>query len=94
MNIDIVVLRLLHIVSGAFWVGTILFMALILRPKLRSLGPSGTSETKPVGLVYIGLASSHGLRVEKYQFPGTRRQVKRWTSQAALNLVRLELLEH
>ena len=57
-------------------------------------GPSGASETKPVGLVYIGLASSHGLRVEKYQFPGTRRQVKRWTSQAALNLVRLELLEH
>ena len=56
-------------------------------------GPSGASETKPVGLVYIGLASSHGLRVEKYQFPGTRRQVKRWTSQAALNLVRLELLD-
>ncbi|TDI48369.1 MAG: competence/damage-inducible protein A [Acidobacteria bacterium] len=57
-------------------------------------GPSGASETKSVGLVYIGLASSDGLRVEKYQFPGTRRQVKRWTSQAALNLVRLELLEH
>ena len=38
MNIDIVVLRLLHIVSGAFWVGTILFMVLILRPKLSSLG--------------------------------------------------------
>ena len=38
MNIDIVILRILHIVSGAFWVGTILFMALILRPKLISLG--------------------------------------------------------
>ena len=57
-------------------------------------GPSGASEPKPVGLVYIGLASGHGLRVEKYQVPGTRRQVKRWTSQAALNLVRLELLRH
>ena len=40
MNIDIVVLRLLHIVSGAFWVGTILFMVLILRPRLRSLSVS------------------------------------------------------
>ncbi len=56
-------------------------------------GPSGASETKPVGLVYIGLASGYGVRVEKYQFPGARLQVKRWTSQAALNLVRLELLE-
>ena len=38
MLIDVVVLRILHIVSGAFWVGTILFMALFLRPRLRSLG--------------------------------------------------------
>ena len=36
MNIDIVVLRLLHIVSGAFWVGAILFTAFILRPRLMS----------------------------------------------------------
>ena len=57
-------------------------------------GPSGASEAKPVGLVYIGLASGHGARVEKYHFPGARLQVKRWTSQAALNLVRLELLGH
>jgi uncharacterized membrane protein len=38
LNIDFVVLRILHIVSGAFWVGTIVFMALILRPRLISLG--------------------------------------------------------
>ena len=40
MNVDLVVLRLLHIVFGAFWVGTILFMALILRPRLTSLSTS------------------------------------------------------
>ena len=56
-------------------------------------GPSGASESKPVGLVYIGLASENGTRVEKFQFPGGRLHVKRWTSQAALNMVRLELLE-
>ena len=35
MLLDIIVLRLLHIISGAFWVGTILFMVMFLRPRLR-----------------------------------------------------------
>lgn len=34
MQIDIVIFRVLHIVFGAFWVGTALFMALFLRPRL------------------------------------------------------------
>ena len=55
-------------------------------------GPTGGSTEKPVGLVYIALATDDGVRVEKFQFPGGRSQVKRWTSQAALNLVRLHLL--
>ena len=55
-------------------------------------GPTGGSERKPVGLVYIALAAENGVHVERFQFPGARRQVKRWTSQAALNMVRLALL--
>lgn len=55
-------------------------------------GPTGGSEHKPVGLVFVGVSTGNGTRVERYQFPGARRTVKRWTSQAALNLVRLELL--
>jgi competence/damage-inducible protein CinA-like protein len=55
-------------------------------------GPTGATETKPIGLVYAGLATPDGVRVERFQFPGDRRQIQRWTSQAALNLVRLELL--
>jgi len=55
-------------------------------------GPTGGSEEKPVGLVYIGLATKTSARAERRQFPGERRQVKRWTAQTALDLVRLELL--
>jgi nicotinamide-nucleotide amidase len=55
-------------------------------------GPTGATETKPVGLVYVGLASDGGTEVKRYQFPGNRRQVKRWTSQVALNMARLHLL--
>jgi len=55
-------------------------------------GPTGGSDRKPVGLVYIALATERGVHVERFHFPGARRQVKRWTSQAALNTVRLALL--
>jgi nicotinamide-nucleotide amidase len=56
-------------------------------------GPGGGTETKPVGLVFIGLATAREVRVERFHFPGGRRQIKRWSSQAALNMVRLELLK-
>jgi nicotinamide-nucleotide amidase len=55
-------------------------------------GPTGGSDAKPVGLVYIGIATREGARAERRQFPGERRHVKRWTAQTALDLVRLELL--
>lgn len=32
-------LRILHIFLGAFWAGTILFLAIFLEPSLRSIGP-------------------------------------------------------
>ncbi len=33
-------MRILHIVFGLFWVGTIFYMVLILTPRLRALGPA------------------------------------------------------
>ena len=33
------VLRLVHIISGVFWVGSVMFTALLLAPALRALGP-------------------------------------------------------
>ena len=35
-----IILRLIHIVFGAFWVGSAVFLALILEPRLRALGPA------------------------------------------------------
>ncbi|HEY7698731.1 MAG TPA: competence/damage-inducible protein A [Vicinamibacteria bacterium] len=55
-------------------------------------GPTGGSDEKPVGLVYFGLATRDSARAERRQFPGERRQVKRWSAQTALDLVRLEIL--
>lgn len=39
MAINILILRVLHIGFGAFWVGTDAFLTLLLLPRLRTLGP-------------------------------------------------------
>jgi nicotinamide-nucleotide amidase len=56
-------------------------------------GPEGGTPEKPVGLVYIALADLRTTRVERYHFPPGRERVKFMSTQAALNLLRLRLLE-
>jgi len=47
-------------------------------------GPEGGSPEKPVGLVWIGLATPHGTTAQRLQFPGTRAEIIRRASTAAL----------
>ncbi|MCI0416441.1 competence/damage-inducible protein A [bacterium] len=56
-------------------------------------GPDGGTPQKPVGLVYVALADLHVTRVEKYHFPQGRDRIKFMATQAALNLLRLRLIE-
>lgn len=51
-------------------------------------GPEGGTKEKPVGTVYISLATSTELFTRKYSFWGTRRQIKKNTSMMALDWVR------
>jgi nicotinamide-nucleotide amidase len=51
-------------------------------------GPEGGSLEKPVGTVYIGLASEEQTLSRKYRFWGTRKQVKLNTAVMALDWVR------
>ena len=55
-------------------------------------GPDGGSNEKPVGLVYIGMATPEGVHAKKFQFYGERDSVRQLTVQAALNEVRLLML--
>jgi PncC family amidohydrolase len=51
-------------------------------------GPGGATKTKPVGLVYIGLATPDGkVRVKKYNLRGTRIRIKEQAARAALELL-------
>lgn len=55
-------------------------------------GPGGGSPQKPVGLVYIGLKTPEGVSVTKNLFGVSRQEIKLRASQAALNLIRMWLL--
>jgi len=54
-------------------------------------GPTGGTEQKPVGLVYICVDSSDKSQVKRCQLSGDRDSVRRRTAQTALNLLRLQL---
>ncbi len=50
-------------------------------------GPGGATETKPVGLVYIGVRVREQSEVREYHFPGDRRTVRERTAATALSLL-------
>jgi len=55
-------------------------------------GPGGGTEKKPVGLVYIALASPQGVRNAEHRFLGNREQIRIRASQMALDMVRRYLI--
>lgn len=55
-------------------------------------GPGGGTEEKPVGLVYIALASRDGVNVQRCRFVGNRESIRNMTVETALNILRLYLL--
>ncbi|MFA5073846.1 MAG: competence/damage-inducible protein A [Nitrospirota bacterium] len=56
-------------------------------------GPGGGTDKKPVGLVYMGLASAQGVKTHEYRFLGGREQIRVRASQMALDMVRRHLIE-
>ena len=57
-------------------------------------GPTGGSDEKPVGTVYIALASEYSETVaRKFFFPTDRETFKQLTAQAALDILRRRLLK-
>lgn len=50
-------------------------------------GPSGGSDEKPVGLVYLGIATKEKIESHHRQFQGTRADIREQTVQEALTLL-------
>jgi nicotinamide-nucleotide amidase len=55
-------------------------------------GPSGGTPDKPVGLVYLGLATADGIHVRRQQYGARRDFNRQFASQAALDMLRRSLM--
>lgn len=55
-------------------------------------GPTGGTEQKPVGLVYVALAGDEGTQVVERNFPGDRKRIRTFAAQQALEMIRRALL--
>ena len=55
-------------------------------------GPGGGSEEKPVGTVFIALATADGSNVLEYRFSGNRDEIRTITSFMAMDCLRRHLL--
>ncbi len=55
-------------------------------------GPGGGTETKPVGLVFIGLADDVQVEAKQFNLFGTRPEIRQRASQVALDWVRRRYL--
>lgn len=57
-------------------------------------GPSGGTADKPVGTVYVGLATPEKTHEFLYNFSGNRKQIQAQSCHAALDLLRRRLLDY
>lgn len=55
-------------------------------------GPGGGTKEKPVGLVYVGLSIDGKAEVKKYNFSGTRQEIRSKTVIEVLEWLRREIL--
>jgi nicotinamide-nucleotide amidase len=54
-------------------------------------GPTGATESKPVGLVCIAVSDAQGADAVERTFRGDRNRIREWASQQALDLIRRRL---
>ena len=55
-------------------------------------GPSGATESKPVGLVYIAVSDAQKTEVLEHTFRGPRARIREWAATQALDLIRRRLM--
>lgn len=55
-------------------------------------GPTGATKEKPVGLVYVAIAGDDFVEVKECRFRGSRIDIKNFSANTALNMIRLKLI--
>jgi nicotinamide-nucleotide amidase len=55
-------------------------------------GPTGGTEAKPIGRVYIAVSDAQKTDVLEYTFRGSRTRIREWSATQALDLIRRRLM--
>jgi nicotinamide-nucleotide amidase len=55
-------------------------------------GPGGATKEKPIGLVFIAIASKKGTQIFKYNFSGNRKDIRERAANTALDVLRRKIL--
>jgi nicotinamide-nucleotide amidase len=55
-------------------------------------GPTGGTEAKPIGRVYIAVSDAQKTEVLEYTFRGSRTRIREWSATQALDLIRRRLM--
>ncbi|SHO80268.1 Hypothetical domain / C-terminal domain of CinA type S [hydrothermal vent metagenome] len=56
-------------------------------------GPTGGSELKPVGTVYIGVITPNDIKVERFLFDGDRENIQKEARDMAILMIYREIIE-
>ena len=56
-------------------------------------GPTGGTEEKPVGTVFLALLCEKGLHIERFQFGGDRQKIKLAAAYTALDRLRRAMID-
>ncbi|WP_432400450.1 competence/damage-inducible protein A [Wukongibacter sp. M2B1] len=56
-------------------------------------GPTGGTSEKPVGLVYVGIATAKNIIVKKLNLTGDRNKIRSYAAISALNLIRQVIIK-
>jgi nicotinamide-nucleotide amidase len=55
-------------------------------------GPTGGTDSKPVGLVYVAVSDAQKTEVLEHRFRGPRERIREWAATQALDLIRRRLM--
>jgi nicotinamide-nucleotide amidase len=55
-------------------------------------GPTGGTEAKPIGRMYIAISDAQKTEVLEYTFRGSRTRIREWSATQALDLIRRRLM--
>ena len=60
MNIFVIILRIIHIFAGIFWIGVLWYNVIFFLPRVKRLGPDRGRIMQTLATIHDGCQAGHG----------------------------------